>query len=103
MQYFVHEGIHVYHSLLCILAVSYVFQVMEAYAGGLKAMKAAQQAHPLSREELEDVMDQLQDVSVYAFVHVVTGYVWMILGQSFRFGSIKKRSLLKRVRHLWMF
>ena len=38
---------------------------MEAYAGGLKAMKAAQQAQPLSREELEDVMDQLQDVSVY--------------------------------------
>ena len=40
-----------------------VFQVMEAYAGGLKAMKAALQAQPLSREELEDVMDQLHDVS----------------------------------------
>ena len=47
------------------LAVS-VFQVMEAYTGGLKAMKAALQAQPLSKEELEDVMDQLQDVSVCA-------------------------------------
>ena len=97
---------------------------MEAYAGGLKAMKAAQQAQPLSREELEDVMDQLQDVSVcvcvcvcvcmcimcmqvyltsvYAFVHVVTGYVWMILGQFFQ-RSVKKHSLLKRILHLWTF
>ena len=49
-----------------ILAVSSVFQVMEAYTGGLKAMKAALQAQPLSKEELEDVMDQLQDVSVCA-------------------------------------
>ena len=48
-----------------ILSVS-VFQVMEAYTGGLKAMKAALQAQPLSKEELEDVMDQLQDVSVCA-------------------------------------
>ena len=49
-----------------ILAVSSVLQVMEAYTGGLKAMKAALQAQPLSKEELEDVMDQLQDVSVCA-------------------------------------
>ena len=49
-----------------ILAVSSVFQVMEAYAGGLKAIKAALQAQPLSKEELEDVMDQLQDVSACA-------------------------------------
>ena len=49
-----------------ILAVSSVLQVMEAYTGGLKAMKAALQAQPLSKEELEDVMDQLQDVSACA-------------------------------------
>ena len=48
-----------------ILAVS-VFQVMKAYTGGLKAMKATLQAQPLSKEELEDVMDQLQDVSACA-------------------------------------
>ena len=46
--------------------MSSVFQVMEAYTGGLKAMKAALQAQPLSKEELEDVMDQLQDVSACA-------------------------------------
>ena len=46
--------------------MSSVFQVMEAYTGGLKAIKAALQAQPLSKEELEDVMDQLQDVSVCA-------------------------------------
>ena len=54
------------HNSLSFLAVPSVSQVMEAYAGGLKAMKAALKAQPLSREELEDVMDQLQDVSVCA-------------------------------------
>ena len=60
----------VYHSLVCVLVMPSVFQVMEEYAGGLKAMKAVKQAQPLSRKELEDVMAQLQDVSVYSFANV---------------------------------
>ena len=56
-----------------ILAVS-VFQVMEAYTGGLKAMKAARQAQPLSKEELEDVMDQLQDVSACAHLCMLSQF-----------------------------
>ena len=62
------------HAYSTILAVSSVFQVMESYTGGLKAMKAALQAQPLSKEELEDVMDQLQDMSVCARVCMLSQF-----------------------------
>ena len=35
---------------------------MEAYTSGLQAMKSALHTMPMSREELEDVMDEIQDV-----------------------------------------
>ena len=39
---------------------------MEAYKSGLLAMKSALDELPLNKEEVEDVIDQMQDVrSVY--------------------------------------
>ena len=49
---------------------------MEAYAGGLKAMKSALNALPMSKEELEDLMDQIQDVCVFTLIVLYTLYVY---------------------------
>ena len=60
--------------ILC-MCVPILWQVMEAYAGGLKAMKSALNALPMSKEELEDLMDQIQDVCVFTLIVLCTSYV----------------------------